>query len=68
MRDEPVPLYKAGDSAHYKGEPIVFLAIQTYCSCCDRFYDEAKYSIKAVNNEWVKHRIPESEIEFYSED
>lgn len=68
MGTEPVPLYQTGDSAYYNTDPVLILAVQTYCSCCDRFYEEAKYSIKAISNEWVKHRVPESEIQFSLED
>lgn len=68
METEPVPLYAVSDSAYFNNEPVLILAIQTYCSCCDRFYEEAKYSIKAISNEWVKHRVPESKIQFSLEE
>jgi hypothetical protein len=63
---EPVPLFKNGDKAFYKFKEVTILSVQTYCCSCDRFLEEAKYSVLSENKS-VNHRVKESELLLPSE-
>jgi len=57
-REELIPLFSEGDKALYHGEVVRVLRVNTYCRCCDRFLDEASYSI--TGDFGTAHRVPES--------
>ena len=59
--NEPVPAYNIGNTVIYMGQSCVVLKISTYCSCCDRFLAEARYSV-AMQNGAVHHKVRECNL------
>jgi len=67
-RTEPVPLFKAGDVAYQHTCKVRVLSITTYCTCCNRFLDEAKYSIQELEGEKrIIHGLEEKHLMFEEE-
>jgi hypothetical protein len=65
-RKEPVPLFNKLDKVKFNELPHVILSVHTYCMCCNRFLDEARYSIVSNTGE-VFHKVADSDLTFLEE-
>jgi hypothetical protein len=65
-RKEPIPLFVKLDKVKYSELPHKVLSVHTYCMCCDRFLDEANYSIMSTAGK-VVHKVSESDLKFEEE-
>lgn len=64
---ELVPIFLQHTTAYMQGVQVYILAVNTYCSSCDRFLAEVTYSIKEMESEKIHHKIPESLLSFAEE-
>lgn len=61
-RQEPVPMFKAHETAYLHGTPVRILRVTTYCRGCDRFLDEPKYHIKTMGDPAEVLTVAESKL------
>ena len=63
-RDEPIPLFKQGERVIHDRIESMILTVSTYCVCCDRFLDNAEYSVVDINTRKVSHKVKEDLIDY----
>ncbi|WAK44702.1 hypothetical protein vBAmePPT11V19_00076 [Alteromonas phage vB_AmeP_PT11-V19] len=63
---EPIASFQVGEVVKQisDGKEVMVLLVNTYCTGCDRFLDSPKYSVKAVDNSFVKHGVKEIELDY----